>query len=48
MPILAEGQDDCLGPNREDISHPNALNFWVMAINCAKARHSTASKNAEL
>src|SRR2546421_898113 len=31
MPILVEGQDDCfVGRIREDLSHPRALNFWVV------------------
>ena len=31
MPVLAEGQDDCMvGRIREDLSCPNALNFWVV------------------
>jgi aspartate-semialdehyde dehydrogenase len=31
MPLEAEGKDDCLvGRIREDLNHPNALNFWVV------------------
>jgi len=31
MPVMVEGQDDCfVGRIREDISCPNALNFWVV------------------
>lgn len=31
MPVLAEGQDDCMvGRIREDIGCPNAINFWVV------------------
>lgn len=31
MPLIAEGQDDCLvGRIREDIGCPNAINFWVV------------------
>src|SRR6266853_1214110 len=31
MPVLVEGQDDCyVGRIREDLSQPNALNFWVV------------------
>jgi aspartate-semialdehyde dehydrogenase len=31
MPLEAEGKDDCLvGRIREDLKHPNALNFWVV------------------
>ncbi len=31
MPVVVEGKDDCyVGRIREDFSHPNALNFWVV------------------
>jgi aspartate-semialdehyde dehydrogenase len=31
MPILAEGRDECfVGRIREDLSCPNAINFWVV------------------
>ncbi|MFZ0890267.1 MAG: aspartate-semialdehyde dehydrogenase [Candidatus Binataceae bacterium] len=31
MPVLVQGQDDCfVGRIREDLSCPNALNFWVV------------------
>ena len=31
MPATVEGQDDCVvGRIRQDLSHPNALNLWVV------------------
>jgi aspartate-semialdehyde dehydrogenase len=31
MPVIVEGQDDCfVGRIRHDLSHPCALNFWVV------------------
>lgn len=49
MPILAEGQDDCLvGRIREDISNPNALNFWVSGDQLRKGAALNGIQIAEL
>lgn len=49
MPIIAEGQDDCLvGRIREDISNPNALNFWVSGDQLRKGAALNGVQIAEL
>ena len=49
MPILAEGQDDCfVGRIREDLSHPRALNFWVVGDQLRKGAATNAVQIAEL
>jgi aspartate-semialdehyde dehydrogenase len=49
MPILAEGQDDCLvGRIREDISNPKALNFWVSGDQLRKGAALNGIQIAEL
>ncbi len=49
MPILVEGQDDCfVGRVREDLSHPNALNFWVVGDQLRKGAATNAVQIAEL
>jgi aspartate-semialdehyde dehydrogenase len=49
MPIVAEGQDDCLvGRIREDLSHPNALNFWVSGDQLRKGAALNGIQIAEL
>jgi len=49
MPVLVEGQDDCfVGRVREDISHPRALNFWVVGDQLRKGAATNAVQIAEL
>jgi len=49
MPIIAEGQDDCLvGRIREDISNPNAINFWVSGDQLRKGAALNGIQIAEL
>jgi len=49
MPIIVEGQDDCfVGRVREDISHPSALNFWVVGDQLRKGAATNAVQIAEL
>ncbi len=49
MPILAEGQDDCfVGRIREDLSCPNALNFWVVGDQLRKGAALNGVQIAEL
>jgi aspartate-semialdehyde dehydrogenase len=49
MPITVEGQDDCyVGRIREDLSHPNALNFWVVGDQLRKGAATNAVQIAEL
>ena len=49
MPIDVEGQDDCyVGRIREDLSHPNALNFWVVGDQLRKGAATNAVQIAEL
>ena len=46
MPVTVEGQDDCfVGRIREDISLPNALNFWVVGDQLRKGPRSTAYRS---
>jgi aspartate-semialdehyde dehydrogenase len=49
MPILVEGQDDCfVGRVRQDLSHPNALNFWVVGDQLRKGAALNGIQIAEL
>ncbi len=49
MPIVAEGQDDCLvGRIREDLSNPNGLNFWVSGDQLRKGAALNGIQIAEL
>src|SRR5579885_64778 len=49
MPIVAEGQDDCLvGRIREDISNPRGLNFWVSGDQLRKGAALNGIQIAEL
>jgi aspartate-semialdehyde dehydrogenase len=49
MPILVEGQDDCfVGRIRQDLSHPRALNFWVVGDQLRKGAATNAVQIAEL
>jgi len=49
MPVHVEGQDDCfVGRVREDLSHPRALNFWVVGDQLRKGAATNAVQIAEL
>jgi aspartate-semialdehyde dehydrogenase len=49
MPITVEGQDDCfVGRVRDDLSHPRALNFWVVGDQLRKGAATNAVQIAEL
>jgi aspartate-semialdehyde dehydrogenase len=49
MPVTVEGQDDCyVGRIREDLSHPSALNFWVVGDQLRKGAATNAVQIAEL
>jgi aspartate-semialdehyde dehydrogenase len=49
MPITVEGRDDCfVGRVREDLSHPRALNFWVVGDQLRKGAATNAVQIAEL
>ena len=49
MPVLAEGQDDCMvGRIREDIGYPNAINFWVVGDQLRKGAALNGIQIAEL
>ena len=49
MPIVVEGQDDCyVGRLRQDLSHPRALNFWVVGDQLRKGAATNAVQIAEL
>ncbi len=49
MPIIVEGQDDCfVGRMREDLSRPNALNFWVVGDQLRKGAALNGVQIAEL
>jgi aspartate-semialdehyde dehydrogenase len=49
MPVDVEGQDDCwVGRIREDLSHPRALNFWVVGDQLRKGAATNAVQIAEL
>jgi aspartate-semialdehyde dehydrogenase len=49
MPLTVEGQDDCyVGRIRDDLSHPNALNFWVVGDQLRKGAATNAVQIAEL
>lgn len=49
MPVIAEGQDDCLvGRIREDVSLDHGLNFWVVGDQLRKGAATNAVQIAEL
>jgi aspartate-semialdehyde dehydrogenase len=49
MPVIVEGQDDCfVGRVRDDLSHPRALNFWVVGDQLRKGAATNAVQIAEL
>jgi aspartate-semialdehyde dehydrogenase len=49
MPVDVEGQDSCfVGRIREDLSHPRALNFWVVGDQLRKGAATNAVQIAEL
>ena len=49
MPVVVEGQDDCyVGRIREDLSHPRAINFWVVGDQLRKGAATNAVQIAEL
>ena len=49
MPVTVEGQDDCyVGRIRDDLSHPNGLNFWVVGDQLRKGAATNAVQIAEL
>jgi aspartate-semialdehyde dehydrogenase len=49
MPVTVEGQDECyVGRIREDLSHPNGLNFWVVGDQLRKGAATNAVQIAEL
>jgi aspartate-semialdehyde dehydrogenase len=49
MPIAVEGQDLCyVGRIREDLSHPRALNFWIVGDQLRKGAATNAVQIAEL
>jgi aspartate-semialdehyde dehydrogenase len=49
MPVTVEGQDECfVGRVRDDLSHPNALNFWVVGDQLRKGAATNAVQIAEL
>jgi aspartate-semialdehyde dehydrogenase len=49
MPIVVEGQDDCfVGRIREDISTPNAINFWVVGDQLRKGAALNGIQIAEV
>ena len=48
MPIYAEGKDDVfIGRIRRDTSHPNAVNFWIVADNLRKGAATNTVQIAE-
>ena len=49
MPIEAEGKDDVfVGRIRKDLSHPNAVNLWIVSDNLRKGAATNAVQIAEL
>jgi aspartate-semialdehyde dehydrogenase len=49
MPVVVEGQDDCfVGRVREDLSHPNGINFWVVGDQLRKGAALNGVQIAEL
>jgi len=49
MPLTVEGGDECyVGRVRDDLSHPNALNFWVVGDQLRKGAATNAVQIAEL
>ena len=48
MPIYAEGKDDVfIGRIRQDTSHPNAINLWIVADNLRKGAATNTVQIAE-
>ena len=48
MPIHAEGKDDVfVGRIRKDLSHPNAVNLWIVCDNLRKGAATNAVQIAE-
>ena len=48
MPIYAEGKDDVfIGRIRQDTSHPNAVNLWIVADNLRKGAATNTVQIAE-
>jgi aspartate-semialdehyde dehydrogenase len=49
MPVIVEGQDDCfVGRIRQDLTLPNALNFWVVGDQLRKGAALNGIQIAEL
>ena len=49
MPLYASGKDDVfVGRIRQDLSHPKALNMWIVADNLRKGAATNAVQIAEL
>jgi aspartate-semialdehyde dehydrogenase len=49
MPVAVEGQDDCfVGRIRQDLTLPNALNFWVVGDQLRKGAALNGVQIAEL
>jgi aspartate-semialdehyde dehydrogenase len=49
MPVTVEGQDDCfVGRIRQDLTSPNALNFWVVGDQLRKGAALNGIQIAEL
>jgi aspartate-semialdehyde dehydrogenase len=49
MPVTVEGQDDCfVGRIRQDLTLPNALNFWVVGDQLRKGAALNGIQIAEL
>ena len=49
MPVTVEGQDDCfVGRIRQDLTSPNAINFWVVGDQLRKGAALTGVQIAEL
>lgn len=48
MPVFAEGKDDVfVGRIRADLSHPNAINLWIVSDNLRKGAATNAVQIAE-
>jgi len=49
MPVSVEGQDDCfVGRIRQDLTLPNAINFWVVGDQLRKGAALNGIQIAEL
>ena len=49
MPVTVEGHDDCfVGRVRDDLSHPRALNFWVVGDQLRQGAATNPGQSAEL